>query len=110
MTPEAIAPSGADKLSDMARNSLSNLNPSAVADQAKYDRLLSQYGISAPKQAVGGNADMGTRFVDNMLGNRGSFSLSDSDKDKYTELLLRYGVSDMDWTNRRRKNILNGGI
>lgn len=105
---------------DDVRKSLSNLNPMAQpidipapditanqrmlngteamlpwsdADETKYQGLLGQYGMGG-KQAVGRNADMGTRYVDNNMPQRNY---------DYDSLLAQYGITDMDWTGRRTR-------
>lgn len=67
--------------------------PWSDADETKYQGLLGQYGLSG-KQAVGGNADMGTRYLDNNMPQRNY---------DYDSLLAQYGLTDMDWTGRRRR-------
>ena len=100
---------------DRAANNLSrylsanNLGTYTPDDEVKYQDLLRRYGlIAAPQQAVGMDADMGTRFADNnLMGQR----RSDADyQNRYKELLAQYNLSDMDWTNRRKRNGLIGGI
>ena len=66
--------------------------PWSDADETKYQGLLGQYGMGG-KQAVGRNADMGTRYVDN---------LPQRNYD-YDSLLAQYGITDMDWTGRRTR-------
>lgn len=66
--------------------------PWSDADETKYQGLLGQYGLGG-KQAVGENADMGTRYVDN---------LPQRNYD-YDSLLNQYGLTDMDWTGRRKR-------
>ena len=119
---------------DDVRKSLSNLNPMAQpidipapditanqrmlngteamlpwsdADETKYQGLLDQYGLGG-KQAVGENADMGTRFADNNIVKQ---PRSDADyQNRFNELLAQYNLSDMDWTKRRKRNGLIGGL
>ena len=119
---------------DDVRKSLSNLNPMAQpidipapditanqrmlngteamlpwsdADETKYQGLLDQYGLGG-KQAVGENADMGTRFADNNIAKQ---PRSDADyQNRFNELLAQYNLSDMDWTKRRKRNGLIGGL
>lgn len=68
--------------------------PWSGADEGKYQGLLGQYGLGG-KQAMGENADMGTRYVDNIQGkNYGN---------RYNELLSQYNLSDMDWTGRKKR-------
>lgn len=68
--------------------------PWSDADETKYQGLLGQYGLGG-KQAMGENADMGTRYVDNIQGkNYGN---------RYNELLSQYNLSDMDWTGRKKR-------
>ena len=105
---------------DDVRKSLSNLNPMAQpidipapditanqrmlngteamlpwsdADETKYQGLLGQYGLGG-KQAVGENADMGTRYLDNNMPQRNY---------DYDSLLAQYDLTDMDWTGRRKR-------
>ena len=105
---------------DDVRKSLSNLNPMAQpidipapditanqrmlngteamlpwsdADETKYQGLLGQYGMGG-KQAVGENADMGTRYLDNNMPQRNY---------DYDSLLAQYDLTDMDWTGRRTR-------
>ena len=81
--------------------------PWSDADETKYQGLLGQYGLSG-KQAVGGNADMGTRFADNNIAKQ---PRSDADyQNRFNELLAQYDLSDMDWTKRRQRNGLMGGL
>ena len=81
--------------------------PWSDADETKYQELLGQYGLSG-KQAVGGNADMGTRFADNNIVKQ---PRSDADyQNRFNELLAQYNLSDMDWTKRRERNGLIGGL
>ena len=119
---------------DDVRKSLSNLNPMAQpidipapditanqrmlngteamlpwsdADETKYQGLLDQYGLGG-KQAVGENADMGTRFADNNIARQ---PRSDADyQNRFNGLLAQYDLSDMDWTKRRQRNGLMGGL
>ena len=67
--------------------------PWSDADETKYQGLLGQYGMGG-KQAVGRNADMGTRYVDNNMPQRNY---------DYDSLLAQYGITDMDWTGRRTR-------
>lgn len=68
--------------------------PWSGADETKYQGLLGQYRLGG-KQAMGENADMGTRYVDNIQGkNYGN---------RYNELLSQYNLSDMDWTGRKKR-------
>ena len=105
---------------DDVRKSLSNLNPMAQpidipapditanqrmlngteamlpwsdADKTKYQGLLGQYGLGG-KQAIGENADMGTRYLDNNMPQRNY---------DYDSLLAQYDLTDMDWTGRRKR-------
>ena len=105
---------------DDVRKSLSNLNPMAQpidipapditanqrmlngteamlpwsdADETKYQGLLGQYGLGG-KQAMGENADMGTRYLDNNMPQRNY---------DYDSLLAQYDLTDMDWTGRRKR-------
>ena len=79
--------------------------PWSDADETKYQGLLGQYGLGG-KQAMGENADMGTRFMDNNAMINGKDYAN-----RYNELLAQYGLSDMDWTGRRQRNrTLMGGI
>ncbi len=81
--------------------------PWSDADEAKYQGLLGQYGLGG-KQAVGENADMGTRFADNNIAKQ---PRSDADyQNRFNELLAQYDLSDMDWTKRRQRNGLMGGL
>lgn len=81
--------------------------PWSDADENKYQGLLSQYGLGG-KQAVGENADMGTRFADNNIAKQ---PMSDLEyQNRYNELLSQYNLSDMDWTKRRKRNGLIGGL
>lgn len=81
--------------------------PWSDADETKYQGLLGQYGLGG-KQAVGENADMGTRFADNNIANQ---PRSDADyQNRFNELLAQYNLSDMDWTKRRKRNGLMGGL
>ena len=81
--------------------------PWSDADETKYQGLLGQYGLGG-KQAVGGNADMGTRFADNNIVKQ---PRSDADyQNRFNELLAQYNLSDMDWTKRRKRNGLIGGL
>ena len=108
---------------DDVRKSLSNLNPMAQpidipapditanqrmlngteamlpwsdADETKYQGLLGQYGLGG-KQAMGENADMGTRYLDNNMPQRNY---------DYDSLLAQYDLTDMDWTGRRKRRWL----
>ena len=105
---------------DDVRKSLSNLNPMAQpidipapditanqrmlngteamlpwsdADETKYQGLFGQYGLGG-KQAMGENADMGTRYLDNNMPQRNY---------DYDSLLAQYDLTDMDWTGRRKR-------
>ena len=80
-------------------NGTESAMPWSAADEGKYNALLAQYGMGG-KQAVGENADMGTRFADNnLVGQR----RSDVDyRNRYNELLSQYDMSNMDWTKRRQ--------
>ena len=81
--------------------------PWSDADETKYQGLLGQYGLGG-KQAVGENADMGTRFADNNIVKQ---PRSDADyQNIFNELLAQYNLSDMDWTKRRQRNGLMGGL
>ena len=81
--------------------------PWSDADETKYQGLLGQYGLGG-KQAVGENADMGTRFADNNIAKQ---PRSDADyQNRFNELLAQYDLSDMDWTKRRQRNGLMGGL
>ena len=81
--------------------------PWSDADETKYQGLLGQYGLGG-KQAVGENADMGTRFADNNIAKQ---PRSDADyQNRFNELLAQYNLSDMDWTKRRQRNGLMGGL
>ena len=81
--------------------------PWSDADETKYQGLLGQYGLGG-KQAVGENADMGTRFADNNIVKQ---PRSDADyQNRFNELLAQYNLSDMDWTKRRQRNGLMGGL
>ena len=81
--------------------------PWSDADETKYQELLGQYGLGG-KQAVGENADMGTRFADNNIVKQ---PRSDADyQNIFNELLAQYNLSDMDWTKRRQRNGLMGGL
>ena len=81
--------------------------PWSAADDEKYNALLAQYGMGG-KQAVGENADMGTRFADNNIAKQ---PRSDADyQNRFNELLAQYDLSDMDWTKRRQRNGLMGGL
>lgn len=99
-----------DPLTNELSNYLSthNLGSYTADDEARYQALLRQYGLAGNPQSVGDNADMGTRFADNnLMGQR----RSDADyQNRYKELLAQYNLSDMDWTNRRKRNGLIGGI
>lgn len=87
-------------------NGTESLLPWTESDSAKYNGLLAQYGLGGAKQAVGENADMGTRFMDNNAMINGKDYAN-----RYNELLAQYGLSDMDWTGRRQRNrTLMGGI
>ena len=66
--------------------------PWSDADETKYQGLLGQYGLGG-KQAVGENADMGTRYLDNNMPQRNY---------DYDSLLAQYDLTDMDWTGRRK--------
>ena len=82
--------------------------PWTESDSAKYNGLLAQYGLGGAKQAVGENADMGTRFADNNIAKQ---PRSDADyQNRFNELLAQYDLSDMDWTKRRQRNGLMGGL
>ena len=81
--------------------------PWSDADETKYQGLLGQYRLGG-KQAVGENADMGTRFADNNIVKQ---PRSDADyQNRFNELLAQYNLSDMDWTKRRKRNGLIGGL
>ena len=81
--------------------------PWSDADETKYQGLLGQYGLGG-KQAVGENADMGTRFADNNIAKQ---PRSNADyQNRFNELLAQYDLSDMDWTKRRQRNGLMGGL
>ena len=81
--------------------------PWSDADETKYQGLLGQYGLGG-KQAVGENADMGTRFADNNIAKQ---PRSDADyQNRFNGLLAQYDLSDMDWTKRRQRNGLMGGL
>lgn len=83
--------------------------PWSAADDEKYNALLAQYGMGG-KQAVGENADMGTRYVDNN-GILGRLRSDADSQNRFNELLSQYNLSDMDWTKRRQRNRgLMGGI
>ena len=81
--------------------------PWSDADETKYQGLLGQYGLGG-QQAVGENADMGTRFADNNIAKQ---PRSDAGyQNRFNELLAQYDLSDMDWTKRRQRNGLMGGL
>lgn len=81
--------------------------PWSDADETKYQGLLGQYGLGG-KQAVGENSDMGARFADNNIAKQ---PRSDADyQNRFNELLAQYNLSDMDWTKRRQRNGLMGGL
>ena len=81
--------------------------PWSDADETKYQGLLGQYGLGG-KQAVGENSDMGTRFADNNIAKQPRSDLEY--QNRYSELLSQYNLSDMDWTKRRKRNGLIGGL
>lgn len=88
-------------------NGTESAMPWSAADDEKYNALLAQYGMGG-KQAVGENADMGTRFADNNLTMQPRSDLDYGNR--YNELLSQYNLSDMDWTKRRKRNGLIGGL
>lgn len=67
--------------------------PWSDADETKYQGLLGQYGLGG-KQAMGENADMGTRYIDNNMPQRNY---------DYDSLLAQYDLTDMDWTGRKKR-------
>lgn len=67
--------------------------PWSGADEGKYQGLLGQYGLGG-KQAMGENADMGTRYIDNNMPQRNY---------DYDSLLAQYDLTDMDWTGRKKR-------
>jgi hypothetical protein len=67
--------------------------PWSGADEDKYQGLLGQYGLGG-KQAMGENADMGTRYIDNNMPQRNY---------DYDSLLAQYDLTDMDWTGRKKR-------
>ena len=67
--------------------------PWSDADETKYQGLLGRYGLGG-KQAIGENADMGTRYLDNNMPQRNY---------DYDSLLAQYDLTDMDWTGRRKR-------
>ena len=81
--------------------------PWSDADETKYQGLLGQYGLGG-KQAMGENADMGTRFADNNIAKQPRSDLEY--QNRYSELLSQYNLSDMDWTKRRKRKGLMGGL
>ena len=113
LTGQAEPLFGSDPSSDNTiQNYLSGNNlmaGMAPTDKARYQDLLKQYGLLGNnKQAVGENSDMGTRFVDNNIAKQ---PRSDADyQNRFNELLAQYDLSDMDWTKRRQRNGLMGGL
>ncbi|MDO4562070.1 MAG: hypothetical protein Q4C86_14140 [bacterium] len=106
-----------------------NLTPQLESDPLYLSRQLSDLNQAGGAASISGAldgvpdglSDMGTRyvenrmqspgFVSNLIGrDGGGYRLSDADRGRYDELLAQYGLSDMDWTGRQRKNGLGGGI
>ena len=106
----SIFSSTQEQTSNALSNYLSenNLGTYTPEDEAKYQGLLGQYGIKPIPQAVGENADMGTRFADNNIAKQPRSDLEY--QNRYSELLSQYNLSDMDWTKRRKRNGLMGGL
>ena len=113
LTGQAEPLFGSDPSSDNTiQNYLSGNNlmaGMAPTDEARYQDMLQQYGLLGNnKQAVGENSDMGTRFADNNLTMQPRSELDYGNR--YNELLSQYNLSDMDWTKRRKRNGLMGGL
>lgn len=99
----------------------SGVDGSTSAWAPKDASLLSQQRANLPLPDVSkipdNLSDMGTRyvgnrmqspgFVSNLIGGGGNgYRLSDADKRRYDELLVQYGLSDMDYSTRQRRNMM----
>lgn len=81
------------------------------------DAAVPQLSIPDLSKIPDNLSDMGTRyvgnrmqspgFVSNLIGGGGNgYRLSDADKRRYDELLVQYGLSDMDYSTRQRRNMM----
>ena len=68
--------------------------PWSDADETKYQGTSWVNMGLGGKQAMGENADMGTRYLDNNMPQRNY---------DYDSLLAQYDLTDMDWTGRRKR-------
>lgn len=99
--PSLSGSSPAD-LTGMLKQNLSNANPTALPDFSKIPDNLSDMGTRYV-----GNRMQSPGFVSNLIGGGGNGSrLSDADKRRYDELLVQYGLSDMDYSTRQRRNMM----
>ena len=108
---------GASALSGAGKKTASSSSASANPVTTPADGAVSPGLNSIPDNLP----DMGTRYVDNQMQSPGfissligmggnGYTLPANDKARYDELLAQYGLTDMDWTTRQRKNGLTGGI
>lgn len=99
--PSLSGSSPAD-LTGMLKQNLSNANPTALPDFSKIPDNLSDMGTRYV-----GNRMQSPGFVSNLIGGGGNgYRLSDADKRRYDELLVQYGLSDMDYSTRQRRNMM----